>query len=47
VACADDAGQQTETAVLAMLDGAVTWAIIEKNLTLTKGDSGLTYRATS
>lgn len=47
MACADEAGRQTEVAVLTMLDGAVTWAINEQNLTLTKGDSGLTFRAAS
>jgi heat shock protein HslJ len=45
MACADDAGRQTEAAVLAVLDGDVTWSITEKTLTLTKGDQGLVYRA--
>jgi heat shock protein HslJ len=46
-ACADRAGRQTESAVLAVLDGAVEWTITEKTLTLTKGDRGLVYRAAS
>jgi heat shock protein HslJ len=47
MACVDDAGQQTEAAVLAVLDGDVTWSITEQNLTLTKGDRGLVYRGAS
>jgi heat shock protein HslJ len=47
MSCADEAGQQTEAAVLGVLDGAVTWSITEQNLTLTKADRGLTYRAGS
>ena len=46
-ACASEVGRQTEAAVLATLDGAVTWTINEQNLTLTKGDSGLMFRAAS
>jgi heat shock protein HslJ len=44
-ACADHAAQQTENAVLAVLDGEVAWSITEQRLTLTKGDQGLVYRA--
>jgi heat shock protein HslJ len=44
-ACADRAGRETESAVLAVLDGAVEWSITEKTLTLTKGEHGLVYRA--
>jgi heat shock protein HslJ len=46
-ACADRAGRETESAVLAVLDGAVEWSVTEKTLTLTKGDRGLVYRAVS
>jgi heat shock protein HslJ len=46
-ACADRAGRDTESAVLAVLDGAVEWSVSEKYLILTKGDRGLTYRASS
>ncbi|MGY2876694.1 heat shock protein HslJ [Marmoricola sp. URHA0025 HA25] len=45
MACADHAGQQTEAAVLAVLDGAVEWSVSDKTLTLTKGDRGLVYQA--
>jgi heat shock protein HslJ len=45
MACADPAGRQTEVAVLAVLDGAVTWSISERSLRLTHGDRGLVYRA--
>ena len=44
MACADEAGQQTERSVLAVLDGSVTWSVREHTLTLTKGDHGLVYR---
>ncbi len=47
MACAGKAGRQTESAVLAVLDGAVEWSITEKTLTLTKGDRGLVYKAAS
>ena len=47
MACADEAGRETEAAVLAVLDGTVEWSITEKTLTLTKGDQGLVYRAAS
>lgn len=46
-ACAEASGRQTEAAVLAVLDGEVTWSITEKTLTLTKGEQGLIYRAAS
>jgi heat shock protein HslJ len=46
-ACADKAGRETESAVLAVLDGAVAWSITEKTLTLTRGDRALVYRAVS
>lgn len=45
MACADEAGRETEAAVLAVLDGSVDWSITEHTLTLTKGDRGLVYRA--
>lgn len=44
MACADQTGRDTEAAVLAVLDGAVTWSVTEGTLTLTKGDRGLVYR---
>lgn len=44
MACAEESGRETEAAVLAVLDGAVTWSITEHTLTLTKGDRGLVYR---
>jgi heat shock protein HslJ len=47
MACADPAGQQTEAAVLAVLDGAVEWSVSEKSLTLMKGEHGLVYKAAS
>ena len=45
-ACLDASGQ-TEAAVLAVLDGAVTWSITERSLSLTKGNRGLVLRAAS
>jgi heat shock protein HslJ len=45
MACADVAGQKTEAAVLGVLDGAVTWSVTERSLTLTHGDRGLIYRS--
>ena len=47
MACADEAGRQTEAAVLAVIDGTVTWSITERSLTVTKGDRGLVFGATS
>jgi heat shock protein HslJ len=47
MACVDPAGQATEAAVLAVLDGAVTWSISEQTLTLDRGNRGLIYRAAS
>jgi len=44
-ACADPAARRTEAAVLAVLNGPVTWSITEQTLTLTQGDRGLVYRA--
>lgn len=44
-ACADKAGRQTESAVLAVLTGPAEWSITEQTLTITKGDRGLVYRA--
>jgi heat shock protein HslJ len=44
-ACADKAGRQVESSVLAVLDGAAEWSITEQTLTITKGDRGLVYRA--
>jgi heat shock protein HslJ len=46
MACADESGRQTEASVVAVLDGAVTWSITERTLTLTKGGHGLVYQAT-
>jgi heat shock protein HslJ len=40
-----EAEQQTESAVLTVLRGTVSWSITEQTLTLTKGDRGLVYRA--
>ena len=45
MACPDHAARATESAVLAVLDGAVEWSITEKTLTLTRGDRGLVYKA--
>jgi heat shock protein HslJ len=47
MACLDKAGQQTERAVLDVLDGSVTWSVTEQTLTLTKGNRGLVYRMAS
>jgi heat shock protein HslJ len=47
MACADDAGRQIEAAMLAVLDGTVTWSITERSLDLTKGERGLVFRAAS
>lgn len=44
IACLDDA-QPVESAVVAVLDGDVTYTLDGKLLTLTKGDRGLLYRA--
>ena len=41
----DDAANQVEQSVLAVLDGEVDYAIDADLLTLTKGDNTLTYRA--
>lgn len=46
-ACADKAGRQIESAVLATLTGEANWSITEKTLTITNGDRGLVYRAAS
>lgn len=45
-ACADKAGRQIETTVLAILTGEAEWSITEKTLTITNGDHGLVYRGT-
>jgi heat shock protein HslJ len=44
-ACADDAAQQVEKAVLAVLDGETTYDIVERSLSITKGQTGLGFRA--
>jgi len=44
-ACADDAAQQVEKAVLAVLDGETTYDIEERSLSITNGQKGLTFRA--
>lgn len=43
--CADDAAQQVEKAVLAVLDGETTYAIEERSLSITNGEKGLGFRA--
>jgi heat shock protein HslJ len=47
MACLDEARRQTEAAMLAVLDGTVTWSITERSLRLTRGDRGLLFRAAS
>jgi heat shock protein HslJ len=44
--CTSPDGNARETAVLAVLEGASTYEIEGDVLTITKGDTGLTYRAT-
>jgi heat shock protein HslJ len=41
----DDAANQVEQSVLAVLDGEVDYVIDADLLTVTKGDNTLTYRA--
>jgi heat shock protein HslJ len=43
--CVDDDAESVQAAVVAVLDGDVTFTIEGSRLTLTKGDQGLMYRA--
>lgn len=45
MACADDARNALDTTVASVLTGRTTYTIKEDNLTVTRGDRGLTFRA--